>query len=159
MQLRLLLFSAFLIMMMGCTATQPVRWISTPEYEIDYDLAWDLTIMVIGEHFDIETAKKGTGYLRTKWKPVDFSGDTYNLSYEGDKIGVRFTCRVEERYPFQLKLKVERGFFRNGEWIPIWIEYSRETICLRCNASPEWIDERLEREIMRELSMKLSNQL
>jgi hypothetical protein len=141
----------------GCSATQPVPWVSTPEYDVEYDLAWDLTVGLIGEHFDIERVDKGSGYIQTVWKSIDFLNTDEELLDEVDEIGVRITCRVEGRFPFQLKLRVERGFYRDGEWIPIWVDYSRESICQRCSASQDWVDERLEREILRELGMRLTN--
>jgi hypothetical protein len=142
---------------MGCSATQPIPWTSTPEYEVEYDLAWDLTVDLIGEHFHIETVDKGSGYIQTAWKSIDFSSQGEGLQDEVDKVGVRITCRVEGRFPFQLKLKVERGLYRDSEWIPIWVDYSRESICQRCEGSQDWIDEQLEQEILRELGMRLTN--
>ena len=142
----------------GCSTTQPIRWVSTPEYEIEYDLAWDVTVGLVREHFEVETAEKKAGYLQTKWKIVDLSGNDDDDVFDGvDKIGVRLTCCVEGRFPFQLKMKVERGLLRDGVWVPIWVDYSREAICQRCDGAQDWIDERLEREILQKLSAKLNN--
>ena len=145
------------LVLIGCSATQPVRWISTPEYEVEYDLAWDLTVDLIGEHFSLEAAEKKSGYLRTEWKIVEPSEDDEELLQEVDRVGVRLTCRVEGRFPFQLKMKIERGLLRDGVWVPIWVDYSREALCQRCPGSQEWIDEQLEREILQKLSVRLTN--
>ena len=157
MMRKLFLYGFISVLIIGCTTTKPIQWISTPRYNVEYNLAWSLTTTFISELFDIETAEKASGYIRTEWKPIYFSEEYGNLSDEIDKVGVRFTCHVEKRCPFQLKLKVERGLLRSGEWIPIWVDYSREAICQRCNASREWIDEELEREILKELSVRLNN--
>lgn len=147
----------FSMMLIGCASTQPVPWVSTPEYEVEYDLAWDLTVGLLNEHFDIEVAEKESGYLRTEWKPIVPSSDVEDQFNQADKVGVRVTCRVEGRFPFQLKMKVERGLLRDGVWAPIWVDYSREAICQRCSGAEEWLDEQLGREILRELGMRLSN--
>lgn len=152
-----LLLSIISVAIIGCAANQPVPWISTPEYEVEYDLAWDLTLGLIREQFEIETAEKGSGYLQTKWKPIPFPHDEGDAFDDIDQIGVRITCRVEGRFPYQLKLKVERGLQRRGDWVPIWVDYSRESICQRCGTGREWIDEQLEREILRELGLRLRN--
>ena len=135
------------VAILGCSATQPIRWVSTPEYDVEYDLAWDVTVGLIGEHFSIETAEKKDGYLQTAWKIVEPSAENAEILEDMDRVGVRLTCRVEGRFPFQLKMKVERGLFRDGAWVPIWVDYSREAICQSCSGSQEWIDEKLEREI------------
>ena len=147
----------FSLILIGCSATQPVRWVSTPEYEVEYDLAWDLTVGLISEHFNIETAEKNEGYLQTQWECINFSKND-DVFDEDDKIGVRLTCRVQGRFPFQLKMKVERGLLKDGVWVPIWVDYSREAICTRCSEAQEWIDEQLEREILEELSVRLTNE-
>ena len=113
------------VVVIGCSATQPVPWVSTPEYDVEYDLAWELTVGLIGEHYEIERVDKGSGYIQTDWKSIDVLTADEELLDEVDEIGVRITCRVEERFPFQLKLRVERGLHRDGEWIPIWVDYSR----------------------------------
>ena len=145
------------LVLVGCSATQPVPWVSTPTYDVEYDLAWDLTVGLIGEQYEIETVDKSSGYIQTVWKPLELSSDNAELLEEVDKVGVRITCRVEGRFPFQLKLKVERGLLRAGEWTPVWVDYSRESICQRCSGSQDWIDEQLEREILKELTMRLKN--
>ncbi|UCE18388.1 MAG: hypothetical protein JSV84_16270 [Gemmatimonadota bacterium] len=145
------------LMIIGCSTTQPIRWVSTPEYEVEYDLAWDLTIGLISEHFDIEAAEKRGGYLQTEWRIIDLSENDAEALEEVDKVGVRLTCRVEGRFPFQLKMKVERGLYRDGMWVPVWVDYSRESICQTCTGSQEWIDEELEKEILQKLSVRLTN--
>ena len=39
------------ILMSGCAATQPVPWVSTPQYDVEYDLAWELTTGLLEEQF------------------------------------------------------------------------------------------------------------
>lgn len=154
---RQVLLSTLSMILIGCAATQPVPWVTTPEYDVEYDEAWSLMLGLIGEDFTIERAEKGSGYLRTEWKPITFSGDSWDGFEQPDKVGVRVVCRVVERSPFRMKLKVERGLLRDGNWAPIWVDYSREAVCQNCSGAKEWIDEHLEKEILRELSMRLHN--
>lgn len=155
--MRYVFFCLLPVVIFGCSATQPVPWVLTPEYDVEYNLAWDLTVGLLGEHFNLETVEKGSGYIQTAWKPIEMTQAGEELLDEVDKVGVRITCQVEGRFPFQLKLKVERGLCRDREWIPIWVDYSRESICQRCTAGQDWVDEQLEQEILRELGMRLHN--
>ena len=141
----------------GCAGTHPVPWVSTPQYEVEYDLAWDLTVGLFEQKYILETVDKESGLIKTDWSPLDVSGMNGNSLGGTDQVGVRITCRVEGRCPFQLKLKVEKGILQDGEWTPVWVEYCRESICQRCDAGRDWIDEDLEKKILKDLSLRLQN--
>ena len=98
----------------SCAAGTPVRWVSTPAYEADYDKAWQLVIGIISEDFDIATVERDSGYVRTAWKKDSLS--TAEAVFGGyQRAAVRITCKVESRKPFKLKVKAERGAAKAGE--------------------------------------------
>jgi len=111
-----LLLATMLLLVVSCAAV-PTRWISTAEYpDMDFDRAWQIIVSTITEDFDIDVIEKESGYLLTAWKPVK---STFGEDISGwDKAGVRVTCKVEKREPFQLKLRVQRGQLDSGQWIP-----------------------------------------
>ncbi len=154
---RYLMIVVLAVAALGCAGTHPVPWVSTPEYEIEYDLAWDLTVGLFGEQYALETVNKESGLIQTRWRPLDISGIEENALGEIDQVGVRITCQVEGRFPFQLKLKVERGILRGGEWTPVWVEYCRESICQRCEAGRDWVEEDVEQQMLRDLGLRLQD--
>lgn len=124
-----------ILIIMGCAGT-PIRWISTAEYpNTNYDRAWQTVVSTITEEFDIDVIEKDSGYLLTAWKPVE---TTFGESISGwERAAIRVTCKVENRDPFRLKLRVQRAELEGGQWV--------------AKAS----DEKWEKELLEQIELRL----
>jgi hypothetical protein len=111
----LLIIALVLGFCLGC-ATAPIRWVSTPEYpDMDYDRAWQIIVSTITEDFEIDVIEKDSGYLMTAWKTVSMTGKEFLSDW--NNAGVKVICKVENRDPFKLKIKVQRGTTQGGTWV------------------------------------------
>ncbi len=125
---------ALSLIISACVTAHEATWKTVPDTHMSYDRAWSIVVNAISQDFELETSDGQSGYLRTGWKVTgkDILGQPIKKA--------RVHVRVEERNPFRVKVKVEKQ-----ELDPL---------------SQEWVitgnDEKIESEIMGELSGRLS---
>jgi methionine-rich copper-binding protein CopC len=134
LQSKWLTIVALSLVVSACVMAHEATWKTVPESNMPYDRAWSIVVNAITQHFELETSDAQSGYLRTGWKVT--GKDILGAPIKKARVHVR----VEEKNPFRVKVKVEKQEFDAF--------------------SEEWVitgnDEKMESEIMGELSGRLS---